>query len=97
MSLTGKQRSYLRGLAHHLKPVIMVGDAGVTPAVFVAIKQALEHHELIKIKLRVGDKDIRRATFKNICDQTNAEAVQEIGQMAVLFKPVQEPKISIPA
>lgn len=97
MSLTGKQRKYLRALAHHLKPVVMVGDAGVTAAVFDEIKLALGRHELIKIKLRVGDRGKRRDALENICDQVSAEAVQEIGQIAVLFKPAEEPKISIPA
>lgn len=96
MSLTGKQRKYLRGLAHHLKPVIMIGNAGVTEAVFEEITQALAHHELIKIKLRVGERQDRRAALENICEHTNSEAVQEIGQVAVLFKPSDEPKISIP-
>lgn len=97
MSLTGKQRKYLRGLAHHLKPVIMVGDAGVTAAVLNEINLALEHHELIKIKLRVGDRNTRHSALENICNETNAEAVQEIGQIAVLFKPATEAKIKIPA
>lgn len=97
MSLTGKQRNYLRGLAHHLKPVVMVGDAGVTQAVLEGIKQALEHHELIKIKLRVGDRADRRAAVENICDNTGGEAVQDIGQIAVIFKPANEPKIKLPA
>lgn len=96
MSLTGKQRNTLRGLAHHLKPVIMVGDAGVTEAVFNEIKQALDHHELIKIKLRVGDRNDRRAALENICNETGAEAVQEIGQIAVIFRAAPEPVIKLP-
>jgi RNA-binding protein len=97
MSLTGKQRKYLRGLAHHLKPVIMVGDAGVTAAVLNEINLALDFHELIKIKLRVGDRQNRRGALENICEETGAESVQEIGQIAVLFKPAIEAKIKIPA
>jgi RNA-binding protein len=96
MLLTGKQRNYLRGLAHHLKPVIMVGEAGVTQAVFEEIKQALDHHELIKIKLRVGDRSDRRDALENICHETGAEAVQEIGQIAVIFRAAPEPKINLP-
>lgn len=74
----------------------MVGDAGVTAAVFSEINQALDHHELIKIKLRVGEKSDRRAALENICTETGAEAVQEIGQIAVIFKPAKEPKIKLP-
>lgn len=97
MSLTGKQRQYLRGLAHHRKPIVTLGDAGVTPSVLAEIEQALDHHELIKMKLRVGDREARRAALTEICDQTGAESVQEIGQMAVIFRPSKESKISFPS
>ena len=96
MSLTGKQRNTLRGRAHHLKPVIMVGDAGVTAAVLSEINQALDRHELIKIKLRVGERNDRRTALENICTETGAEAVQEIGQIAVIFRTAPEPKINLP-
>jgi len=96
MSLTGKQRNYLRGLAHHLKPVIMAGDAGVTAGVLGEINLALDHHELIKIKLRVGDKNERKAALETICAETGADAVQEIGQIAVIYKAAKEPKIKLP-
>jgi len=96
MSLTGKQRDYLRGLAHHLKPVIIIGDAGVTAAVLSEINLALDHHELIKIKLRVGDRHNRRSALENICAETGAEAVQEIGQIAVIFRAAPEPTITLP-
>ncbi|MFV1997006.1 MAG: ribosome assembly RNA-binding protein YhbY [Acidiferrobacterales bacterium] len=96
MSLTGKQRNTLRGLAHHLKPVIIVGDAGVTATVLNEINLALDHHELVKIKLRVGDRHNRRSALENICDETGAEAVQEIGQIAVIYRAAPEPKINLP-
>ncbi len=97
MSLSGKQRQYLRGLAHHRKPIVTLGDAGVTPAVLAEIEQALDHHELVKMKLRVGDRDARRTALSDICEKTGAEAVQEIGQMAVIFRPAKESKISLPS
>lgn len=97
MSLTGKQRQFLRGLAHHRKPVVTLGDAGVTPTVIAEIEQALDHHELVKLKLRVGDRDARRAALSEICDQTGAERVQEIGQMAVIFRRAKESKIDLPS
>jgi RNA-binding protein len=97
MSLTGKQRQFLRGLAHHRKPVVTLGDAGVTPTVIAEIEQALDHHELVKLKLRVGDRDARRGALSKICDQTGAERVQEIGQMAVIFRPTKESKINLPS
>ncbi|MCG6976663.1 MAG: ribosome assembly RNA-binding protein YhbY [Acidiferrobacterales bacterium] len=97
MSLTGKQRHYLRGLAHHSKPIVTLGDAGATAAVMLEIEQALDHHELVKLKLRVGDRQARHETLEQICTETGAEAVQEIGQMAVIYRPAKNPKISLPA
>ena len=96
MALTGKQRNFLRGLAHHSKPIIIVGDAGVTPAVIAETEQALAHHELVKMKLRVGDRNDRRDALDKICSETGAEPVQEIGQMAVIYRPSEKVKIKLP-
>ncbi len=74
----------------------MVGEAGITAAVLNEIQQAMDHHELIKIKLRVGERSDRRAALENICTKTGAEAVQEIGQIAVMFRAAPEPKINLP-
>jgi RNA-binding protein len=97
MVLTGKQRNYLRGLAHHSKPVVSLGDAGVTPAVMAEIEQALAHHELVKMKLRVGDRQERHDALEKICSETGAQPVQEIGQMAVIYRPAEKAKIQLPA
>jgi RNA-binding protein len=95
MNLSGKQRHYLRGLAHHKKPVVLIGDAGVSAAVLHEIEQALNHHELVKIKLR-ADREEREQMLARICEQTGAEPVQMIGQMAVIFRPADPPRISLP-
>lgn len=95
MSLTGKQRHYLRGLAHHKKPVVLIGDAGLSAAVLNEIELALNHHELVKIKLR-ADREEREQMLARICEQTGAEAVQLIGQMAVVFRPADPPQIHLP-
>lgn len=96
MTLTGKQRNYLRGLAHHSKAIVIVGEAGVTPAVVAEIEQALSHHELVKMKLRVGDRQDRRIAMEKICTETGAQPVQEIGQMAVIYRPSEKVKIKLP-
>lgn len=96
MSLTGKQRHYLRGLAHHKNPVVSVSDAGLSASIMTEIDQALSHHELIKIKLRVGDRSDRRAALENICTKIGAEAVQEIGQIVVIFRAAPESAIKLP-
>lgn len=95
MVLTGKQKHQLRALAHHKKPVVMVGDAGLTEAVMAEIEQALAHHELIKIRLRAERED-RTNMIIAICETTGAEAVQRIGQIAVLYRAATPPVIVLP-
>jgi RNA-binding protein len=91
--LTGKQRHYLRGQAHHRKPVVTIGDAGLTENVLSEIDQALQHHELIKIKLRNQDRQQRKQLVLDICRQASCETVQEIGQIAVVYRPSDPPGI----
>jgi RNA-binding protein len=97
MSLTAKQRQYLKGLAHKRKPVVLVGEAGLTPAVLAEIEQALERHELLKIRLPAVERDERRAMVGDVCGNTGAEAVQEIGRMAVLYRRAKKPRLELPA
>ncbi|MFA9461665.1 ribosome assembly RNA-binding protein YhbY [Thiohalorhabdus methylotrophus] len=97
MALTNKQRSFLKGKAHSLHPVVQLGEAGLTEAVTAATDEALAHHELIKVRFQQGDREERRALAKDICDRTGADLVQEIGRMAVLFRPAEEPQIQLPA
>ncbi|HKJ72465.1 MAG TPA: ribosome assembly RNA-binding protein YhbY [Gammaproteobacteria bacterium] len=95
-SLTSKQRRHLRGLAHALQPVVQVGDAGVSDAVAAAAEEALAHHELIKVRFQQGDRGERRGMTETLCAATGAELVQEIGRMAVLYRPAEEPEIQLP-
>jgi len=88
-TLTKQQNSQLKGLAHQLKPVVMIGQNGLTEAVIKEAKQALEQHELIKIKI-VADKEERLKMRTQIAKKTQSILVQKIGQMAVYFK--QNPK-----
>lgn len=96
MPLTGKQKHFLRGLAHHRKPVVTVGDAGLTENVIAEIDQALAHHELIKVKIRLGDRSQRQQVIASICEQTSCEEVQAIGQIAVFYRKVTSPTINLP-
>ncbi|MGW8303683.1 MAG: ribosome assembly RNA-binding protein YhbY [Desulfobacterales bacterium] len=96
MPLTGKQKHYLRGLAHQRKPVVMVGDAGLTENVIAEIDQALAHHELIKVKIRNSDRVARQQIAESICEQTSCEAVQMIGQIAVFYRKAPSPNINLP-
>ena len=86
MSLTEKQRKFLRGLAHPLRPCVTVGGGGVSGAVVDELGTQLEHHELIKVKLRVGDRSRREAAIADLAERSGAECVTRIGNIAVLFR-----------
>ncbi|MEL6870424.1 MAG: ribosome assembly RNA-binding protein YhbY [Pseudomonadota bacterium] len=86
MALTENQRKTLRGLGHKLKPVVMVADKGLSPNVLHELDSALTFHELIKVSVRAGDRDERQAIIADICDKTDAENVQRIGNIVLLFR-----------
>ena len=83
--LTGKQRRKLRALGHHLQPVVQIGQAGVTDAVVKATLQALEDHELIKVKIGEGPVD-RHEASEQLAAATGAHLAQLLGRTALLFK-----------
>lgn len=97
MTLSESQKKYLRGLGHALKPVIMVGDQGLSESVLAEFDNALDHHELIKVKVRVGDRDARDAMIEDLCRRGDAVLVQRIGNVALLYKENPEKKkITLP-
>jgi RNA-binding protein len=97
MPLTDSQRRHLRGLAHHLKPVVMVGQDGLKPTVLAEVDAALTAHELIKVKVVAADRDERAAMVAEIAATAGAEVVQSIGQMAALFRRnPKKPKVALP-
>jgi RNA-binding protein len=91
MALTPKQRSFLRGKAHHLNPVVMLGKEGVSESVIKATEKALEDHELIKIKVPSDDQDEFHSTVNDLMAKTKAEVVQKIGHLLVIYRPSKEP------
>ncbi|HON38923.1 MAG: ribosome assembly RNA-binding protein YhbY [Desulfomonilia bacterium] len=84
-SLTGAQRKYLRGRAHGLNPVVQVGKQGITPELIKAVNEALDSHELIKVKF-VDFKEERRELSREIAERTSSEAVGLIGNVAILYR-----------
>jgi RNA-binding protein len=97
MALSPSQRRYLRSLAHDLSPVILMGAKGATEAVLKELDLALTHHELVKVKLSGGDKDERQAQIDFLIEGTQAESVQQIGHIVVLFRRNEdEPKLALP-
>jgi RNA-binding protein len=96
MVLNVKQRQHLKALAHHRKPVVQVGNAGITAAVIKEIELALGCHELLKIRLPGVERETRTGMLKKICEVAGADAVQEIGRMAVIYRPAEKPRLKLP-
>ncbi len=92
MTLSESQKKYLRGLGHGLKPVVMIGDAGLTEAVLSEFNGSLEHHELIKVRVKVGDRAERDRIIARLCESGDTELVQRIGNMALLYRENPEKK-----
>ncbi|VGM95013.1 RNA-binding protein HI_1333 [uncultured Avibacterium sp.] len=96
MQLSTKQKQFLKGLAHHLSPVVMLGGNGLTEGVIAEIDNALNHHELIKVKIAGADRETKQLIINAIVRETQAAAVQTIGHILVLYRPSEEHKISLP-
>lgn len=95
--LTGKQRRYLRGLGHELKPVVQVGKDGVDDGLVAAVDQALADHELIKIKIGDGAGLDRHEAADSIASRTKSEVAQVLGYTVLLYRPdPDDPKITLP-
>ena len=84
--LDNRQKRYLKALAHDRKPVVIVGDKGLTSAVVNEIHLALDHHELIKVRLNAKDRETRAQMITQLCQILEAELVQRVGHVAALFR-----------
>ncbi len=87
MKLSTKQIAHLRGLAHSLNPVVMLGNNGLTENVLKEIELNLNAHELIKVQVAGDDREARKAIYEAIASQTNALAVHHIGKQLVFYRP----------
>jgi RNA-binding protein len=95
-NLTPSQRRFLRAQAHHLHPVVQIGNAGLSPAVKKEINLGLHHHELIKIKIAKDNRGAREKLLTEICDAFAAAPVQQIGKILIVYRAGVEPKIALP-
>ena len=82
---------HLRAIGHKLKPVVTIAGNGLSEGVVSEIDRALTDHELIKIKLAVGDKAARMAVAEELCARTNAELIQSIGNILLVLRRTSEP------
>jgi len=97
MSLKESQKKYLRGLGHKLNPTITIGDNGLSEALLAEYESTLSHHELIKVKLRVGDREARDQMIGELCSGSSAELIQRTGNVALLYRPnPEQQKIRVP-
>jgi RNA-binding protein len=92
------ERRALRARAHHLHPVVTIADAHLKPEVLAEIEANLKSHELIKVRVRGDERDVRKTLVAEICDETQAQPVQTIGKILVIYRkrPPEEEKASKP-
>jgi RNA-binding protein len=95
-NLATRDRKRLRQIAHHLQPVVTVGDAGMTDPVLAETSRALADHELIKVRLHVDDRDARTRTVEALARACEAVVIQTIGKIVVLYRrnPEAPPRLS---
>jgi RNA-binding protein len=86
MALTERQKKHLRRLGHDLHPIVLVGQRGLTAGVVEELKLALEHHELVKLRARTGDRESRDAVLAELARLTDSEFVHRIGNVGLFYK-----------
>lgn len=96
MPLTKKQARQLKSMVHHLNPVVIIGQNGLTDAVFNELEITLNTHELIKVRLNAGDRVERQQMIDAILQRCHAELVSTIGHVAAFYRPnPDKPVISL--
>ena len=88
LQLSSAERKDKRAEAHHLEPVVMIGNAGATPAVVREVDAALRAHGLVKVRVAIDDRAAREATFLALADELGAAPIQHIGKLVVLWRPI---------
>jgi RNA-binding protein len=96
MKLSNKQKQFLKGLAHPMKPIVQLGSNGLTEGVVAEIDSALNHHELIKVKVPSDDREEKSLIMDAIVRETNAEKLQVIGHTLIIYRPSEDCKIQLP-
>ncbi len=97
MQLTEPQKKFLRREAHALKPIVAVGDKGITQALLDEVEGAINHHELIKVRVRATDHEQRDAAIEAIITASRAALVSRIGNVAAIYRPrKKKPRIILP-
>ena len=97
MPLNTAQRTHLRRLGHDLEPVVLVGQNGISPNLVAEFEQALNDHELVKVRARVGDRAMRDEILDELAKSTRAEIIQRVGHVALYYRRnAEKPGILLP-
>jgi len=91
MTLSAAEKKQFRAIAHNLNPIIIIGDKGLSEGLYEELERALNDHELIKVKIAIGDRDDRAAITQELLAKTNAQLVQSIGKIAVILRRAAKP------
>lgn len=94
--LTGKQNRFLRGLGHGLNPYVMIGKHHLSDDVIKATDEALVAHELVKVRIQEGCLEDRKIVAAELADATGSAVVQVLGKTFLLYRPSDEPTITLP-
>lgn len=89
--LSQKDKKRFRSIGHQLKPIVTVAEKGLSDAVLAEAVRALDDHELIKVKVSVGERSLRDELIKSLCETTKADLVQSIGNVALIYRPADKP------
>ena len=97
MKISESQKKHLRGLGHNLSPLIMIGESGLSDSVYNEYKSTLAHHELIKVRVRTGDRKTRDTIIAELCGRSDANLITRVGNIALIYRRNDEkPRILMP-
>jgi len=88
--LTNNQKKFLRSMGHTLKPIVMVGQHGLSESVLAELESTMTKHELLKIKIRAEGRDEKQQMISQIVEASHAHLVQVIGNVMVIYRPFDE-------
>lgn len=91
MPLSSEQKKHYRAIGHHLKPVLIVAENGLSEGVVAELERALDDHELIKVQFRITEREDRRALMDELCNLGRCELVQVIGKIALVYRKNPKP------
>ncbi|WFE68066.1 ribosome assembly RNA-binding protein YhbY [Thiomicrospira sp. R3] len=96
-SITNNQKKFLRGIAHGLSPMIIIGSQGITDNLMAELEKTLKHHEILKVKIAAGEREDRKEVIDFIIKATRAQLVHSVGKMFVIYRArAKDPQLELP-